>query len=746
MPYNSKRKNLDVQAQIDNLKEYKGRYDEIVPNIKRIGYQLDQGEEYARGGLAIGHTGPLNKLGKSSGPADKAAQLHDIGYGVLGSSAYINYNEADEKYLEDLKDINNPTALIGKTYFNIKKAIAPNMSKSGHTSPLKTPSKKPYSRPGLSQSPKSSYHTPESTPTKNQSNQLAILPANMKQEGGNGGDVDMENHLQVANPNDTIVPTAMNNQTRGMRTMVHTAAMPIAPGTTIIKLSNTYKVFMSNADDLDVTKDPYAHWQESRNDDDAIDTYYKNAEIHPIYGYNRSKNAAANVDGSCPYVKLPWKLLPTLKNENYVTPNDWDNILRMGYTKMKILKRKTKLHGLYQLHNYQTSEQGEVQVQGSPFIEVCQPKGQYFKHEHYPILRQFDSQPQDPESPYAPKPFDPTSTKGVIDMVIMNAVPSFVVGDPRDCQAMGFGNTSILDFVKGDVFDGSENTLRNYYYPIYYGQKFTTTAQYLDDARLNWPYWYPDISRTQDVLLTDNLDGIEFDVPCDDTAINMSDYLLWARPGQKLYEASALAPNQDKKFILADYSTCAIGLTTYNQSTPNELDFMSYQKHDFDDWAPVLLRAPNHYNTGNSTIVNNCYFYVTYECEVEVSQHEFVPTSTYLRPMNWEPISYRDLSYRKLYTGYSGDYQYTDDSRYPRPSTNVYQSNLRYAHNYNPAGGHDNPTDCKYQASVINDTIYDISAGMVPMRHIAAQIINSTQADNQVLHKLSANGQRMLQN
>jgi hypothetical protein len=193
---------------------------------------------------------------------------------------------------------------------------------------------------------------------------------------------------------------------------------------------------------------------------------------------------------------------------------------------------------------------------------------------------------------------------------------------------------------------------------------------------------------------------------------------------------------------LSDYSTCAIGITNYNSSNNNEAEFRSYQKHLFENWNPVLVRAPNHFNTGNSQIINNCYFYVTYECEVEVSQHQFTPSVSMCRPLTWEPIETRLITYNKLN---ANAYNLWTDAGKPNIGALSYQSNLRAKYNFNPSAAADNPDFNRYQLTCINDEVTDVVQGTEPLRHIDPQIINITQADNQVVHKLQSNGERALQ-
>lgn len=60
---------------------------------------------------------PINQL-------DEAAREHDISYGDIGTSAYYTYNPADEKFLEDIKDIDTFASRIGEAVFTVKKKLS----------------------------------------------------------------------------------------------------------------------------------------------------------------------------------------------------------------------------------------------------------------------------------------------------------------------------------------------------------------------------------------------------------------------------------------------------------------------------------------------------------------------------------------------------------------------------------------------------------------------------------------------
>lgn len=59
---------------------------------------------------------PINQL-------DAAAREHDIAYGEIGPSAYYTYNQADEKFLEDIKDIDSFEARAATGFFETKKRL-----------------------------------------------------------------------------------------------------------------------------------------------------------------------------------------------------------------------------------------------------------------------------------------------------------------------------------------------------------------------------------------------------------------------------------------------------------------------------------------------------------------------------------------------------------------------------------------------------------------------------------------------
>lgn len=116
LPPSSKRPNLNVSKDLYRTAVIEGE-------------QLDWTSDYARGGFAIGHVGPGNTVGKSNGPLDKAAQLHDLQYGYLGPSAYFHHNSADDHFIEDTNKINTNASNLAGAFFKLKKLITTPLQK-----------------------------------------------------------------------------------------------------------------------------------------------------------------------------------------------------------------------------------------------------------------------------------------------------------------------------------------------------------------------------------------------------------------------------------------------------------------------------------------------------------------------------------------------------------------------------------------------------------------------------------------
>jgi hypothetical protein len=810
MPINNKRKHWGAVNRINKhrKKQLGDRYPSVVEEqpeltVEERGNILDESNVPPRGILSIGHTGPFNRLGAAYDKTDKAAQHHDIRYGDIGNSAYFNYNDADEQYLSDIEGENNLRANIGRTFFNTKKKYAPYykphtdnsdssafqlspISSSSDSSRIENTPQLPHSTPNSksfferiidsSLSGISNFEFPvgieerfDSFPNPNVvdpsvdgigglTEQFAgidedIIPDNAQEQTNDSGACFTPNNNMApnanANSNALNNPNAMNIDridnpsiapvmtagSSGMRKMVHTMSSQIPVSKHQIKISNTYKVFLSNKDDVTLNEaNVLSCWASVDVGNNRIE-FQKNYKQLPIYNYNGKTLATFAKKSATVYTPTTWKILPTLVNENYITPTDWDNIMRMGYNKLQVNSRKVKLSGLYQLHNYTTSAQGEVQVQGSPFIEICQPKGEFFKHENWGINVGSDAQTDD----------DPTKLTNTIDTVVINPVEPFTVGDPRDLASMGLANRKIWSS-DDDAFDGSENDLKPYYYPVWDAAQPNTPelANLIFAAKYSWAQWYPDLSRTQNVLLTDNLDGLEFNIPVDDTEHVMSDYMMWARPGQRVYKTNNATGDN---YILSNHEVNAIGTVAYGTTAANHCDFNAKQKSFFNDHPPLLLRAPNHYNTGNSTIKNNCYFYATYETIVTVSQHEFQISSTYTRPMEWIPVVSAKIGLRKVDEAFGGNSSYIPVGGFVLQNTlKAYQSTLRKTHNYSSESRGDNPKDCQYQSLMLKDEVNEIQQAMPALKTIETQILNIAGKDTATLYKLQCNEQRRLQN
>jgi len=73
------------------------------------------------------HCGPFNKVNKrkSSDPVDEACRQHDIAYGEIGPSAYWNYNNADETFVQQMSGQSGLPARLYENVFRLKKEIFP---------------------------------------------------------------------------------------------------------------------------------------------------------------------------------------------------------------------------------------------------------------------------------------------------------------------------------------------------------------------------------------------------------------------------------------------------------------------------------------------------------------------------------------------------------------------------------------------------------------------------------------------
>lgn len=87
------------------------------PNKKRNKGLTLPGYNYLGPFNDVDDTPPTNK-------ADAAARKHDIGYTALGKRAYWTFNQADEDFLEEIKDETDYGAKIAKVAFKTKKKLA----------------------------------------------------------------------------------------------------------------------------------------------------------------------------------------------------------------------------------------------------------------------------------------------------------------------------------------------------------------------------------------------------------------------------------------------------------------------------------------------------------------------------------------------------------------------------------------------------------------------------------------------
>jgi len=97
-------------------------------SIKRKGEEADKSGKRPQGGLAIGHCGPGNSIGASSGPVDKACQEHDIAYGEMGKEAYFKFSDADQVLIDEMSKQPGIGPKLIASAFRAKKLIAPKMA------------------------------------------------------------------------------------------------------------------------------------------------------------------------------------------------------------------------------------------------------------------------------------------------------------------------------------------------------------------------------------------------------------------------------------------------------------------------------------------------------------------------------------------------------------------------------------------------------------------------------------------
>jgi hypothetical protein len=404
----------------------------------------------------------------------------------------------------------------------------------------------------------------------------------------------------------------------------------------IFKFKNTYKVFFDNTEDITFGTENAYKWYT------PFTTIKPERTITsiPIYDHNGQQYETGlpnnDMNNHCIYAKLPWKLIPTLKQENYVTPNQWNEMLTDGWDCAREVGKRTRISGLYQMHSYEQAAAGEVQNQTNPYVEFCSPVGQFFKHEHYRIDSILGNTVNPTTTTLANAQRDYEAQEDNNMPIVMNAVEAFKANS-NDFEALGLN--SLYYGIDEIAYD---NTLRSYYYPTFSPNTSTTayepvaSSAYIASASTKANQWYPDITSTQTVHMTDLLDDYVHNVPVDSQLVNLGNYVSYIRPGMialKSTPTSLLGDNPSyysTKFI-ADWTTSAIGHVNYIKSAgPGDIE--EWQKDDiYKDTPPLLVRIPNHPNSGNQLINNKCYMYITYEIEIECRKYKKRPITTFAR-------------------------------------------------------------------------------------------------------------------
>jgi hypothetical protein len=404
------------------------------------------------------------------------------------------------------------------------------------------------------------------------------------------------------------------------RTHVHNAN-----GTRTFSFKNTYKVLLDNNNDIEMSPTNVYNWWPQAAKTDA--EFKVGPRYIPIYDHN-GQNRNNIMSNRTLYVPIPWKVVPTITNDNYLTSSDWNYMLEDGWEAGRILAKQVRINGLYSMHNYEESDRATVQNQQNPYIEFCSPKGQFFKHEHYRI----DD---------IPDTF--TSTNNTIyqnvNPIAMNALPNFKA-NPQDIEAMGITNmrTGL------DRYDYA-NTLLNYYYPTWtldnQNEPATWTIEQTIARRKDYSYnWYPDLTRTQEIHMTDLVDDYVHNVPVCNDWVTFSEYTQFIRPGAFAVIQNPTAGTPTRCNV--DWRThCANHIDFVENVGPSDVKLR--QKEISSNYPPLLCRIPNHPNTGQTAINNKCYMYITYEILIEckkIRKNEHVTRSYYPLPQTISPINY----------------------------------------------------------------------------------------------------------
>lgn len=599
--------------------------------IRKKGKEYDKKKHFATGGLALGHTGPFNVIGKAYDSVDKAAQLHDIAYSQLGPEAYTHFNQADQDYIDDLEKETGIRKQIGSNFFKLKKLLAPTMK-------LEDPSsyelmKLMEEEAKRKQSSETIYVSKRPNDMKGERKDHVVVPY--------VGDVAMNDttftssNVESGSPASTMDQTGLANPGNLPPLTINSGAnadnLNNSSETKIFKFKNTYKVLLDNTADITINIDNCYGWVDQSNNLESPPNF-DDIQI-PIYDHNGQQEAYTETDSNKKnwgnytlYTKLPWKIIPTLKKENYITPGQWNEMLSEGWDASREVGKRVRINGLYQLHNYEQASLSEIQNQTNPYIEFCSPKGQFFKHEHYRINNIPDNFNPNPKNQANQTP------------IVMNVLPAFKP-NIQDIEALGIpSNATGLDQVKYD------NGLLNYYYPVFSAKANTMAVDRLDRQgylNLSIEYsgdWYPDFTATQTIHMTDLIDDYVHSVPTENQFVYMYDYLSYVRPGSFCLfpELSSGLASPWPTNGLADYRTCAIGHIDYLKGI-SKSDLEEYQHASpYENTPPLLCRIPNHPNSGSQLIKNKCYFYITYEIEIECKRYKRESNVTFnSNPPTW---------------------------------------------------------------------------------------------------------------
>lgn len=238
---------------------------------------------------SLKHFGPFNKVSENiqKDPTDEAARQHDIAYGKLGFQAYFRHNEADEKFINAIKNDKRPIVQAGRKYFQFKKGLSKTLG-------INMPRRSPYSnrfRQLPSQRRKEAYPTPPPSPS-----QPLSLP---------GGSMSTESTGTAA-----LGATSIGNPGSGSALQSDSHGMEVIPGhqpddmgtNKTLRSSNTFRVFYE-------TKPAWS----------IVTAATRNAcESGPNVDYNQ--NNVIDASNRVAEINTDWCYLPNNKLDLYVTP------------------------------------------------------------------------------------------------------------------------------------------------------------------------------------------------------------------------------------------------------------------------------------------------------------------------------------------------------------------------------------------------------------------------------------------